>query len=244
MKILPPIGITIQSPSYARVGAEAVRRFQHHTGLECLVHETPDGEPAFDAKLSLERIAGRRPVCFVDSDLWFLDRPNLSFGHPCVMAVHDSATRNPHAFPHTDCERFNLDKNGYINSGLIVFDGRNDLHRRWFAEARRLKASFGRKKTALKPVDWTDQIWLNMAKANLGLPWAKLPSAYSFYLFEAFWGQVPHIPRKIIGLHGAGIKGRDKYRKLSEQARVFDHPVCPMHPEALAFQHALHYELR
>lgn len=241
---MKPIGLCIISPAYEKVGSEAVRRFELHTGLECKVHRAKDGEDSFAAKLSLDRISGRRPVCFVDSDLWFLDKPNFPFGHPCVMASHDSATRNPHAFPHTDCERFQMDKNGYINTGLLVFDTRHQKHRDWFAEARKLKASFKRKRKRLQPEDWTDQFWLNMAKANVGLPWSKLPSSYNFYLFEAFWGQAPFIPRKIIGLHGAGIKAKSKFQKLSQQAKVFEHPVCPMHPEALAMQHALTFELR
>lgn len=244
MGAVTPIGLCIISPAYEKAGREAVRRFQLHTGLECKVHETQDGEESFDAKLSLDRIAGRRPVCFVDSDLWFLGKPNLTFGHPCVLAAHDSATRNPHAFPHTDCERFGMDKNGYINTGLLVFDTRQQKHRDWFREARKLKAKSSRTKKGPKPADWTDQVWLNLAKRNVGLPWSKLPSSYNFYLFEAFWGQAPFIPRKIIGLHGAGIKAKSKFRKLTQQALVFEHPVCPMHPEALAFQHVITHDLR
>jgi len=240
---LDPIGLCIISPSYEKVGREAVKRFQEKTGLECKVHETDDGPEAFRDKLQLERIAGRRPFCFFDSDLWFLDRPEFSFGHPTLLACHDSGTTNPSSFPHTDCERFNLDKTAYINTGLIIVDTREERHREWFAEARRLFKR-GQRRKAVKPVDWTDQIWLNMAKANVGIPWARLPSAYNFYLFEAIWGQQPWIPRNIIGLHGAGIKAKDKFRKLKEQAKVFEYPSHPMQAEAAAFEMARMIHLR
>lgn len=230
-----PIGVCIISPSYEKVGREAIRRFQKYTGLEVKVHETEDGRDAFMAKLSLDKIAGRRPFCFFDSDWWLLDEPNLQFGHPVLMACHDSATLNPHAFPHTDCERFGMEKSEYVNTGFLVLDTRLDKHRQWFAEARRLEKA-GQRKKAIKPVDVTDQIWLNLAKKNIGLPWVRLPSNYNFYLYEAFWGQQSWIPRHIIGLHGAGIKSSKKFVRLKEQARVFEHPVCPMHPEVIAFE--------
>lgn len=230
-----PIGVCIISPTYEKVGREAVRRFQKHTGLEVLVHETEDGRDGFMAKLSLDRIVGRRPFCFFDSDLWFLDKPNLQFGHPVLMACHDSASLNQHAFPHTDCERFGIQKSEYINSGLLVLDTRYENHRQLFSEARRLEKASHRKK-AVKPVDVTDQIWLNLAKRNIGLPWVRLPGSYNFYLFEAFWGQQSWIPRHIIGLHGAGIKAKKKYVRLKEQAKVFEYPFCHMHPEVIAFE--------
>lgn len=240
---MTPIGVTIISPAYAKCGEEAVRRFKKHTGLEVLVHKTEDGMDGFRAKLNLDRIVGRRPFCFFDSDLWLLDRPEFQFSHPVIMACHDSASFNPHAFPHTDCERFGMVKTEYINTGLLIADTRQQLHRDWFKEARRLHKS-GQRKKAVKPVDVTDQIWLNLAKHNLKMPWARLPSPYNFYLFEAFWGQQLSVPRKIIGLHGAGIKTRDKYRKLKEQAKVFEHDVCAIHPEVAAFEVARISQLR
>lgn len=239
-----PIGVCIISPSYKKVGAEAVRRFENHVGLEVKIHECDDKD-GFDAKLQLDRICGKRPVIFFDSDLWFLDRPNLekSVGHPCLMAAHDSAAFNPHAFPHTDCERFGMPKTEYFNSGLMCLSFDRENHRNLFSEARRLKRA-GRSKKAVKPADLTDQFWLNKARLNIGLPWVKLPTSHNFYLRASQWGQLPFIPRKIIGLHGAGIKTSQKYAKLKQQAKVFEYPTCAMHPETLAMQHAITFDLR
>lgn len=241
---MPPIGLTIISPSYEKVGREAVKRFEKFVGIEMKIHECEDSE-GFKAKLQLDRIAGKRDVIFLDSDLWFLDRPNLekSLGHPCLLAVHDSAVFNPHAFPHTDCERFGMPKTEYFNSGLMVLSFAQERHRRLFTEARSLQRA-GKRKKAVKPQDTTDQYWLNQARLNIGLPWVKLPTSYNYYLRASQWGQLPWIPRKIIGLHGAGIKASQKYAKLKQQAKVFEYPICPMHSETLAFGHAIAHELR
>lgn len=241
---MDPIGLTIISPSYEKVGKEAVSRFKKHVGIDVKIHECGDDE-GFEAKLQLDRIAGRRNVIFFDSDLWFLDKPNLekSLGHSCLLAVHDSAAFNPHAFPHTDCERFGMPKTEYFNSGLMCLSFSQEKHRQMFSEARRLHRS-SKKKSAIKPADWTDQVWLNRARLQVGLPWVRLPTAYNYYLRSSQWGQLPWIPRKIVGLHGAGIKAPQKYSKLKQQARVFEYPTCPMHPETLAFQHAVGIELR
>lgn len=241
---MTPIGLTIISPSYEKVGMEAVERFKKHVGIEVKIHQCEDKD-GFQAKLQLERISGRRDVIFFDSDLWFLDRPNLgkSAGHSCLLAVHDSAAFNPHAFPHTDCERFGMPKTEYFNSGLMCLSFTQEKHRRMFSEARSLHKS-GQRKSATKPADWTDQVWLNRARLSVGLPWVKLPTAYNYYLRASQWGQLPWIPRKIIGLHGAGIEAKKKFKALKEQAKVFEYPTCPMHPETLAFQHAISHELR
>lgn len=240
---MTPVGVTIISPAYEKVGQEAIRRFKEKTGLNTIVHQTEDGEAGFMAKLNLDHIVGRRPFVFFDSDLWLLDNPEIHFGGEAIQACHDSAAFNPHAFPHTDCERFDMEKTHYINSGLIVGDFRHQKHREWFRESRRLQKASKRKR-AVRPVDVTDQIWLNLAKHNIGLPWYRLPSAYNFYLYEAFWGQQAFIPRHIIGLHGAGIKAKDKFRRLKEQAKVFEHPVCPLHTETAAFEVSRMLELR
>lgn len=241
---MPPIGLTIISPSYEEVGKQAVERFKKFTGMDVKIHECEDSE-GFRSKLNLDKIAGRRDAIFFDSDLWFLDKPNLekSMGHSCLLAVHDSAAFNQHAFPHTDCERFGIPKTEYFNSGLMCLSFTQEKHRSLFSEARSLHKS-GQRKRAVKPADWTDQVWLNRARLNVGLPWVKLPTAYNYYLRASQWGQLPWIPRKIIGLHGAGIKTAEKFRKLKQQASVFEYPTCPMHPETLAFQHAINFELR
>jgi lipopolysaccharide biosynthesis glycosyltransferase len=242
---MSPIGVTIISQSYKKVGTEAVKRFEKHVGIAVKVHECDDSE-GFASKLELDRICGKRDIIFFDADLWFLDRPNLekALGHPCLTAVHDSAAFNPHAFPHTDCERFGMPKTEYFNSGLMMLSFKNPKHVQMFSEARRIFRRLKNKKPRLKPVDTTDQFYLNKARLEVGLSWNRLPTAFNYYLRASQWGQLPSIPRKIIGLHGAGIKPKEKFSKMTLQAKVFEYPVCPMHHETLAFMHALQHDLR
>lgn len=242
-----PIGLTIISPSYACVGKEAVRRFRRHTGLKVIEHHCADAE-GFNAKLHLDGLAPGRRVVFFDADYWLLDKaPFADMQSESVIAVHDPATFNPHAFPHADCERFAMPKTEYFNSGLMLLDFSRESHVKLFQTARSLKKNWRRELQKKKPEDTTDQFWLNLARLRCGIPFARLPSHYNFYLLSAYWGQQAWIPRHIVGLHGAGIPARAKLKQLQQQAAVFSHPQYPvrlMHPEANAFEVTRMIELR
>jgi len=79
--------------------------------------------------------------------------------------------------------------------------------------------------------------------ALLNVPVTLLPLAFNFYQLSSDWGQVPFIPREIVGIHGAGIPAKDKYRKLIEQMKVYARPTCPMCDDAILNVHAKTYQL-
>lgn len=241
---MTPIGVTVITPSYRKVGREAVRRFKKFTGLDVIVLRGTD-KTGFDLKLQLDKLCPKRIVVFFDADLWFLSQTGFANINQlgCVLAVHDSAALNPHAFPHTDCQDFGMPKTEYFNSGLMVWDNANPSHRQIFVNARKLKSKVVRNKHK-KPTDVTDQFYLNMGRIQSEVPLSFLPTNHNFYLFSAFWGQISFIPRTIIGLHGAGIKTEHKFERLTEQAKVFTHEHCPMHAEAAAFEVARNMDLR
>lgn len=241
---MTPIGVTIITPSYRKVGREAVRRFNKFTGLDIMVLTGKDTE-GFDLKLKLDQLCPKRMMVFFDADLWLLDKAGFADikNLHSLLAVHDSAAFNPHAFPHTDCEAFGIPKTEYFNSGLMAWDNGNASSRRMFIEARKLKKRV-MAGSHMKPTDDTDQFYLNMGRLKAGMALSMLPTNHNFYLLSVFWGQMPFIPRHIIGLHAAGEKARNKYAKLRQQAAVFTHARCLMHAEAALFEVARAIEMR
>jgi len=58
------------------------------------------------------------------------------------------------------------------------------------------------------------------------------------------WGQVPYIPRDIIGLHAAGFKLEEKQRALTVQAEVFSSELLRVCPEAYQFETTRIFDMR
>jgi hypothetical protein len=228
-----PIAVTVTSPGYDHLTAEAVRRFRRFSGLEVVVLPTST-EPAFAAKLNLDLFVAPRPIVFFDVDLWLLRpydfRPLAKTGRWC--AVPDPGAWNPRAFPHTDSVREGWEKDTYFNSGLFVCDLSQWNIREVFAMARQRLADC-HAGNAPRPVDWTDQYFLNWAVQQQPGLLKRLPFALNFYKPAVDWGSYPSIPREIIGLHAAGTPVRDKLRVLEMQAAVFGGPTDPMIPEAV-----------
>jgi len=237
-----PIAVTLVSPSYKKLACEAVKRFRRHSGLE-VKEIVVKKEPCFDAKLSLDLLCKRDRVVFFDSDYYLLRRLRISGPSSSILAVHDPSVWNPHAFPHTDCERFGMDKRRYFNTGFFVCDLRLDSHREMFRLARKVYGECVEMKRE-KPVDWTDQFFLNFSVQQLGIPVTFLPFAFNFYKKAVDWGSFPYIPREIVGLHGAGVPVGMKFQVLREQACVFGEECAEMSDEAVKFHHALGFELR
>lgn len=213
------------------------------TGLDTKVIEVPD-HLGFEAKLSLDKHAGKRPFMFYDADIFCLRGwdPMSMMGGPSVKGVHDHAVWNCHAFPHTDCTQHGLNASSYLNSGLLFFDGREDAHKELFKLARKSwrDQKAGRKEYA----DTTDQAHISFAIQALGIPVTLLPMQFNTYLFGIQHGQFPYIPRDIINLHGAGIPAKHKFSQLKTQASVFGKPVYPMHEEAIHWEWNRQYSFR
>jgi len=71
-----------------------------------------------------------------------------------------------------------------------------------------------------------------------------IPLKFNFYLRASQWGQVPYIPRDIIGLHAAGIELKDKKRSLEIQAEVFTNELLRVCQEAYQFETTRIFDMR
>lgn len=224
------IAVTVVTPSYKHLEKEAVKRFKRHSGLPVQVIRVKDAE-GFTAKLELDRYCGKQRVVFFDVDFWLIRPVKFEkWDVPHWYAVHDSAVFNPHAFPSTDCGLYKLDKLRYFNSGFFICDLRNSMHRKVFQRARQIHTKVQRKKFP-KPVDVTDQFYLNYAVQELGISLSLLPTKFNFYKWAVDAGQLQWIPRDIIGLHAAGEKIENKLIALQQQEAVFGKSVAPVFPE-------------
>ncbi len=233
---MKPVGVTVITKSYRKVGRRAVALFKRFTGLDVIVLSGADSE-GFLLKLKLDQLVGKRPVIFFDADWWITRKTNFDDLVPTAgfYGVLDSAVFNPKAFPHTDCTHNGLDSTRYINTGFFCCDFRNVDVRKVFQRARR---TWGRAKTA----DVTDQFHINAAIIHVGVPTNLLPLSFNFYKKASDWGQVPFIPRDILGLHAAGVCAKDKFKKLSAQFEVFSEPVGPMHDDAIIHAYSRSFE--
>ena len=169
----PPIGVTVITPSYRRVGRRAVQLFKKNTGLDVVVLEGKD-EEGFGLKLKLDQLVRRGPIVFFDADWWVIRKTDFRKLIPSkgFYGVHDSAVFNYFAFPHTDCTHNGLDKAKYINTGFFTCDTSDPVTRAIFQRARK---SF---KSKVKTADKTDQFHFN--KALLLEPVSLLPTVFNF----------------------------------------------------------------
>jgi len=237
------IAVTVVTPSYRHLEKEAVRRVKKFTGLPVKVIRCADKD-GFMKKLELDRECGRQRILFFDVDWYALRRFDpKSWCDKTWLAVHDSATFNPHAFPNTDCGLFNMDKLRYFNSGFFVCNLAIKEHRQVFQVARRLRAKVLRK-TMPMPVDVTDQFYLNKAAQDINVSTHLIPLKFNFYLMASVWGQVPYIPRDVIGLHAAGFKLEEKQRALELQSEVFTSELLKVCVEAYQFETTRIFDMR
>lgn len=95
-----------------------------------------------------------------------------------------------------------------------------------------------------KPVDVTDQFALNKAAQDTNVPMSLVPLKFNYYHRASQWGQVPYIPRDVIGLHAAGFKLEEKKRALEVQAEVFTSDVLRICPEAQQFEATRIFDMR
>lgn len=235
--------VTIISPSYEKVGREMVKRVRRFTGHDVKVLECPD-DKGFETKVHLDRLAGKRPVIFMDCDLWPIRHwspENIHLGN-CFQYVPDSGVFNPHSFCHTDCHKHGLRWDTYPNSGLLFWNNQNPEHREVFKIARQSwKDLQSRKK---EYADKTDQAHIAFGLLGANVPVQFLPEQYNFYAFATRHGQRPAFPREIINLHGAGIPAKSKYSRLKVEASVFGQKVYPMHQDAINWEHHKLFNLR
>lgn len=259
-KGLVPVGVTVVSPAYREVGREAVRRFRKYAGLEVVTIRCRD-EEGFVTKLQLDRhpeLKGRKVVYF-DADWWLLRPVELgamcegvtSTGavggvlEPGCLAGGDAARR--WSFPYVDCVSYaerGLRVDQYINTGFFLCDLGRAEHRGIFRRARVLWSRHRDGKMVPPVIDHGEQTIWNLARVESGVPLQRLPFAYNAYQYAVDGGTVAHMPRMVVGLHGAGIPPGRKLEEMKCQARVYGGTVDPMWEAVVRQSFALQYELQ
>lgn len=237
------IAVTVISPSYRKVGGEAIRRMRRYAGLDVYVIECSDAE-GFQTKLSLDQLCPKKPVLFFDADVWSLRdwTPQDLAGAGQFFAVHDPAVWNPHTFCHHDTHKNGLDSHRYFNSGVFIWNNQFADHREIFKIARRSWKAQQRGEKHYE--DKTDQAHLNFGLIESGVPLQWLPLQYNCYCFSIRHGQFSHYPRDIINLHGAGIPAKKKHAQMKVEAQVFGEKIYPMHHEAILWEYHRNHSLR
>jgi hypothetical protein len=224
-------GVTIVTPSYKHLYAEAAKRFRKNTGLPVHAIRVADSR-GFAAKLELDRLAPRGPIVFFDVDAWVIQPTDFSKLTGGWFAVNDPAVYTYGSFPKEDCEEFSIPKGFYFNSGVMALDTSDRTHRKVFKLARKLKAS-GR----YEPKDWTDQFWLNLAALQCEVPIQHIPLSFNYYPMAVKHGGYPHHPRTPKIVHAAGFKLPHKLDALRAMEVVFGYDARPMVPEAITAYH-------
>lgn len=240
------MGVTVCTPSYRHLEKEAVRRFKKQSGLPVHVIRRRRDSDGFQAKLELDKEAGRRAVIFFDLDWWALKPIEFpEWDGRTMMAVHDPAVFHPDSFCHKDCMEgeHRLEQMRYLNTGFMALDFRRPEMRRVFQEARAAAKAVAAGKRS-RPADHTDQYYINLGALKVGVPVQQLPLAYNYYDKAAVWGFVPHRPRLVVGLHAAGVPVADKLATLRAQETIFGQAHAPVRPETLLYQHTMCHELR
>lgn len=232
------IGVTVSTPQYAALAAEAVRRWKLFTGLPVKVIRCADSA-AYARKLRLDKLMPRERCVFFDADWWLIRPLELPWDGSGWMAAHDAGVFHPGAFCQGDSDKLGLDKSLYFNSGFFAWDNGNAQHRAVFVRARRAE------RAARRMIDdWGDQTLLNLGVQRAGVPLSLLPSSYNFCLHFVRGGCQPFIPRVVHAVHAAGFPLRHKMRHLKNAAQMLGYEPEPMRPEAMAFHHSLTFECR
>lgn len=209
-------GVTVVSPGYEELAFHAVRRFHAATGMDTLILWTAD-EPAYFTKLLLPELVGARPIVFYDVDWWAQGEMDLTrWKHSAhFIGVGDRGVSSAVEFPCKDCERWDMDKSRYINTGFFICDLTQPLHRAVFQLARALVGQHLKENTK-GMADHGEQSWLNLALHLTGVSVQLLPLEYNYFSLLAT-NKLAEKPKTIRGLHGAGIPAPLKLKRLLEE---------------------------
>lgn len=220
------LGITIATPAYADLAAEAVKRFIKFTGQPALCLHAPSEEAAFLLKLSLsDWVSGADlpNLIYFDADCWIL-RPlplkQWEEDHDWLfMAVPDAGVADTRSFVAVDCATHGIDPARYFNSGFYVL-----------RQGQRLP--IGDAEWAFENRQWADygeQSAFNWAmQQERGLPLTPLPQHFNFFMHGVTHGYVPAIPAPVYCLHAAGVPVAKKMEHLKEWAKVLSFEVKPL----------------
>lgn len=213
------LGVTIVTPGYEALGAEAVRRWQQFTGFPCLVLHAPSHRNAFRLKLQLPEFLPRMRVCYFDADLWLLRAPQfptVKAGE--VWAVPDAGIHDPAGFVAADCQNHRIEPDRYCNSGLWLADFRYQGSRQAWSNALNALG-------CMEWADYGDQSAWNWALQHSHAELRFLTPAHNWFLHSVRHGYAKEIPGAIIGLHAAGVPLDKKFDHLTRYAEAFGYEV-------------------
>lgn len=240
----PLLAVTVRTPKYEALSREAVKRVEKFLQIPVQVIECDDAD-AFKTKMHLDLLCPRTCIFLFDADWWALRSFEIGYSSEShvVMGVHDSGVFHPGAFCKPDCETLNLDKGIYLNTGLLLFNNASEQHRSIFRTARSIEHDiFAGKHPKLH--DFGEQSMLNAGIQRNGVPVSVLPFSFNTMLHFVRGGVFPYIPRTVHAVHAAGVPLKYKLRHLRAAEQLFCYDPEPMQAEALAFHHALQFEIR
>jgi hypothetical protein len=225
---VPLLGVTIITPAYQDIGAEASRRWHQFTGMPLIILSAPSEKDAYRLKLRLPEFLPSAPVCYFDADYWLLrplDVPDLvaKVKEHALLAVVDPGTHDPAGFVAKDCHWHALDPSRYFNSGFWVADFSRDQITHAFTHA--LEALDDR-----QWADYGDQSAWNYGLQKYHVNGLALSWKYNFFLHAITHGYCDHIPAEVIGLHAAGVARGKKREHLTEWAKMLSYPVKHLPP--------------
>jgi hypothetical protein len=141
------------------------------------------------------------------------------------MGVHETCADNgnDNHFSYRDPRTLGINPRRYLNTGFFTINTSRADHREVLAVARQLMAekSLGLHGAIIDP---TEQTMLNLAIHITGIPLELRPIEWNwfFYAFKVGWCD---FPRKVIGVHAAGISGvRQKMEHLEAMTKVLGIP--------------------
>ena len=225
---VPLLGVTIITPAYQEIGAEAARRWHQFTGMPVMILSAPSEKDAYRLKLRLPEFLPATPVCYFDADYWLLrplDIPDLvaKVEKHALLAVVDPGTQDPAGFVARDCHWHGIDPSRYFNSGFWVADFSRDQITHAFAHA--LESLDDR-----QWADYGDQSAWNYGLQKYHVHGLALSWRHNFFLHAVTHGYCSYIPAEVIGLHAAGVSRGKKREHLTEWAKMLSYPVKHLPP--------------
>lgn len=202
------IGVTISSPKFRHLAVEAQKRFEEATGLPSVLVSTPV-EKNYLLKFELFDMLKGQTVVFFDSDLWFIQKCDLSVFNECeeFLAVQDPGIAEESCFPIHDSKVLGIDIQTYFNSGFMIW---NDRHEEVFRQAPTIYHKFKK-----QLFDFGEQSVLNAAVskfANLRL----ISHSFNYTPVAEFHNSKTMKPIEMpLTIHAAGYVPEQKFEALN-----------------------------
>lgn len=196
--------VTVISPGFEDVGAEAVARFEQHAQMKVTVLRCAETE-AHRVKLQAFADAAENGWrVFFDSDLWFV--------RPCADEMRQLAgpwiagCPIPPGLAVEQGERLGYDPRCRVNTGFVVFDPTLPHWHEAMKLALNLQQHLG---------DHCDEIYLNAALHRFHIPVRMIDSGWNWCLLDNHSG---YTTDKVWNIHAAGISARQKHAALQAAA--------------------------